>query len=53
MGESIHDSLLQVGEVYGVPPPPKIPWRKCETKRVETPNFKGTVSRDFLLLVFW
>ncbi len=28
MGESIHDSLLQVGEVYGVSPPPAIPWRK-------------------------
>ncbi len=35
MGESIHDSLFQVGEVYGVPPPPTIPWRKCETKRVD------------------
>ncbi len=53
MGEGIHDSLLQVGEVYGVPPPPIIPWRKCEPKRVEEeyrtdrlcffaiPSFKG------------
>jgi hypothetical protein len=35
MGEGIHDSLLQVGEVYSVTPPPEIPWRKCKTKRVE------------------
>ncbi len=56
MGEGIHDSLLQVGEVYGVPPPPIIPWRKCEKKRVEEvyrtdrlwffliPNFKSCLG---------